>query len=133
MKLGDLALGVLVGQRAVTNKRHRMNLDVIADDEFHAGKADAVGRDAPPAESGGRVGEIKHHPRARFWNVGEIKLLGFVIGKTLIDETEETPSAHDTVTSCSLCNTSVALPVPTIAGRPSFAADDGGVRRAPTP
>ena len=29
-QLGNLALGVLVGQRAVTNERHRINLDVIA-------------------------------------------------------------------------------------------------------
>ena len=129
-ELGDLALGVLVLQRVEADQRHRMDLDVVADDEFHAGEADAVGRDAPPAEGGGRVGEVEHHLRARFRNAGEIELLGFEIGGALVDEAWS-PSAQETVTSCSLCRTSRRIAGADDRRQPELAADDGGVRGAP--
>ena len=46
------------------HQRHRMDLDVVADDELHAREADAVGRQPPPAERRRRIGEVEHHLRA---------------------------------------------------------------------
>ena len=68
-QFGDRALGILVLERVVVHQRHRMHLDVVADHEFHAREADAVGRNPPPAEGGRRVGEVEHDLGARRRNV----------------------------------------------------------------
>src|SRR3546814_6583086 len=36
-------------------------LDEVVDDEFHAGEAHAVRREAPPLEGRGGVGDVHHH------------------------------------------------------------------------
>src|SRR5208337_2166570 len=40
---------------------HRMNLDDVADDEFHSCKTDPVGWQPPPTKRRRRIGHIEHH------------------------------------------------------------------------
>ena len=53
-----------------------MDLNGVADDEFHAGKADTVGWKSPPAKGRRRIGEIEHDMRAGGWQPVDIDLLG---------------------------------------------------------
>ena len=105
-----------------------MNLDVVADDKFHAGQANAIGRNPPPAKRGGRIGKVQHHLSSRFRDAGEVELLGFIVDKALVDEALVAFGAgyrHVLPVMQKLCR---------IAGtdnrrQPELAADDGGVRR----
>ena len=55
-------------------------------DEFHARQPDAVGGHAPPAESGGRIGQVEHHLGLRLRDVVEVDVLDLEVGDALIDE-----------------------------------------------
>ena len=67
-------------------QRHRMHLDQVADDELHAHKADAVGRQPPPAERRGGVGEVEHDPGAGLRHIVEAQIDHLERGGTFIDE-----------------------------------------------
>ena len=50
-QLGDSRFGGLVLQRVVMDQRHRMDLDMSADDELHAREADAIGSASATSET----------------------------------------------------------------------------------
>ena len=80
------ALAVLVLELVEVHQRHGMHLDVVRHHEFHARQAHPVGRNAPPAEGGRRIGEIEHDVGLGFRRLGEVDLARFELGGALVDE-----------------------------------------------
>ncbi len=111
------------------HQRHWMHLDVVAHHELHARQPHPVGRHAPPAEGGGRVGEVEHHLGARGRHVRQVEGLGLDLGDALIDRAGIALGAGDG---------DVLLVVQHVGGvaganncrQAQLAADDGGMRGA---
>ena len=72
--LADLSPRRWIGHAVGMDQRHRMDLDQIVDDELHPRKANSSRRQAPPAEGGGRAGDVHHHRDSGFGQVGNIHL-----------------------------------------------------------
>src|SRR3546814_1838874 len=85
-QLSDPAFRLLVPQRIEADECHRVDLDVVADDELHPGEADAVRRQPPPPEGGGRVGQVQHDRGAGLGDVVERQLLDLELADALVDE-----------------------------------------------
>ena len=49
----DLGADLVIAEILVVNEGHRVDLDVVADDELHPRETDSGGRETPPAEGGG--------------------------------------------------------------------------------
>ena len=83
---GDLLLRRLVLQLVVVDERHRVDADVVGDDELHARQPDAVGRNAPPAERRARVAEVQHDLGLGLRHVAHVDGLDVELGDALVDE-----------------------------------------------
>ncbi len=63
-----------------------MDLDDLVDDELHPGQADAVGGQPPPAERGGGVRQVEHHPGSGLRYVVERHVTGSELGLAFVNE-----------------------------------------------
>ena len=71
-------------------KRHRMNPDVLADDEFHPCKADAVIRQHRCAKGDIRISQVDHDRRLRALEPGQ-RHLGRLEGNAALVDTPDIP------------------------------------------
>ena len=106
-----------------------MDADVVGHHELHPGEADAVGRDAPPAERRARVAEVEHDLGVGVGNVGEVEFLDLELGGALVDEALVALGARhrDFLVRVEKVG---GVAGADDGGQAEFAADDGGVRGA---
>lgn len=84
-QLIDDAFRLRICQVRIPDERHRMHLDVVADDELHAGKPYTVGRQGPPARCRSRIRQVQHDLGTGRRDGGEIQVLDRDVGCALID------------------------------------------------
>lgn len=127
-ELGDPAAVVLVGTLRV-HQGHRVDLDVVVDDELHPGQADAVGGQPPPAEGRGGVGQVEHDPGPGRRDVVQADLLVLVVAQARVDEALVALRAGDGHRH-AVAQTSGRVAGADDRGDAELPADDGGVRGA---
>ena len=107
-----------------------VNFDDVVDDEFHAGQADALHRQAPPAEGRGGGGDVHHDPGPGLGEVLQVDLGFLKFQEALIDVPLVTLGPGDGDLLAVLQNFR-GLPGPDNGGNAQLPADDGGVAGAP--
>ena len=91
----DRAPDFLVLDQVKPREGHRMDPDHVPDDELHAGQADPVARQAPPAEGGGGVPHVDHESRPGLGDPCDVDLPDIESQHAVIDGTLVPPGATD--------------------------------------